>query len=77
MSRRCAWWLPSTPFFDPRNGDIYVPFYSSGEFVSVISGATDTVIANVTSGAEDFVGRAFDPANGDIYRSATTNREQD
>ena len=58
---------PSTPFFDPRNGDIYVPFYSSGEFVSVISGATDTVIANVTSGAEDFVGRAFDPANGDIY----------
>lgn len=58
---------PSTPFFDPQNGDIYVPFYSSAEFVSVISGATNTVIANITSGAQDFVGRVFDPTNGDIY----------
>jgi len=58
---------PSTPFFDPRNADIYVPFYSSGEFVAVISGATNTVMANITSGAEDFVGRVFDPTNGNIF----------
>jgi YVTN family beta-propeller protein len=64
---------PSTPFFDPQNTGIYVPFYSSADFVSVISGATNTVIANITTGAQDFVGRAFDPTNGDIY--LTSNSE--
>jgi YVTN family beta-propeller protein len=54
-----------TPLFDPQNGDVYVPS-TTGNQISVISGLTNTVIANVTvgSGYEEL---AFDPENGNIY----------
>jgi YVTN family beta-propeller protein len=66
---------PSTPFFDPQNGDIYVPFYSSADSVSAISGATNMVVASITTGAQDFNGRVFDPANGDLYLTSDSEGE--
>ncbi len=40
---------------------------ASANFVAVISGATNTVVANFTIGEGVFSGMAFDPANGDVY----------
>ena len=61
---------PSTVVLDPQNGDIYVP-NSLSDFLSVISGATNTVVANVTvvTGVE---GGVFDPTNGDLYWTSNT-----
>jgi YVTN family beta-propeller protein len=71
---------PSQPLFDPANGEVYVPCLvprptpttSSSNVVSVISGTTNTVIANVTIGSfPPFSPGAdlYDSANGDIYVS--------
>lgn len=56
---------PVTPILDPQNGDIYVPNYHSN-YTSVISGATNTLVANV-SVMPGVNGGVFDPANGYIY----------
>jgi YVTN family beta-propeller protein len=51
--------------FDSSNGDVYVTnFYSDS--VSVINGATNTVIAGITVGLSPY-GVAFDSSNGDVY----------
>ncbi len=60
---------PVTPIFDPQNGDIYVPNYHSN-YTSVISGATNTLVANV-SVMPGVNGGVFDPANGYIYMTGT------
>ena len=59
---------PGTPLFDPQNGDIYVPSTQFGNQISVISGSSNTVIANVTVSYGE-KGLTFDPDNGDIYVS--------
>jgi len=51
--------------YDPSNGYIYVTNFYSGT-VSVINGATNTVIANITVGSGPR-GVAYDPSNGYIY----------
>jgi YVTN family beta-propeller protein len=56
---------PTTPILDTQNGDIYVPNYHSN-YTSVISGATNMLVANV-SVIPGVNGGVFDPANGDIY----------
>ena len=56
---------PAWVAYDPSNGYIYVTNYASGT-VSVIDGATNTVIANITVGPAPW-GVAYDPSNGYIY----------
>jgi len=51
--------------YDPSNGYLYVTNYGS-DSVSVINGATNTVIANITVGSEQ-TGVAYDPSNGYLY----------
>jgi len=51
--------------YDPSNGYIYVTDYGSYS-VSVIDGATNTVIATIPVGTEP-EGVAYDPSNGYIY----------
>jgi len=51
--------------YDPSNGYIYVTNFGSGT-VSVINGATNTVIATIPVGSEP-EGVAYDPSNGYIY----------
>ena len=51
--------------YDPSNGYLYVTDYWSGT-VSVIDGANNTVIANITVGI-DPVGVVYDPSNGYLY----------
>jgi len=55
---------PGEPTFDSANGDIYLPVASNA--VLVISGETNTVIANVTmpGSPSDLL---FDSVNGDVY----------
>jgi YVTN family beta-propeller protein len=54
---------PGQPAFDPANGNIYVPV---GGNVSVISSATNTIVATVTVGARPDQ-PVFNPINGDVY----------
>ncbi len=73
---------PATPLFDPLNGDIYVPDYGAGfptcngcigwtrGFVSVVSGQTNSVIANLTVGYAPKT-PVLDPSNGNIYVLST------
>jgi YVTN family beta-propeller protein len=56
---------PSLPVFDPANGDIYVS-NGGGNTVSVISGATNSLVANAVVGGGPST-PTMDPANGDIY----------
>jgi 40-residue YVTN family beta-propeller repeat len=51
--------------YDPSNGYLYVADYGS-DTVSVIDGATNTVIAKITVGIYP-KGVAYDPSNGYIY----------
>jgi YVTN family beta-propeller protein len=56
---------PSLPVFDQANGDIYVS-NGGGDTVSVISGATNSLVPNVVVGGGPAT-PTIDPANGDIY----------
>jgi YVTN family beta-propeller protein len=56
---------PAGVAYDPSNGYIYVTNYGS-DTVSVINGATNTVIATISVGIEP-AGVAYDPSNGYIY----------
>jgi len=61
--------VPLTPLFDPANGDLYVPILSSPN-VSVISGSSQSIIANVSVGPnrELFpLTPVLDPATANIY----------
>ena len=58
---------PSLPVFDPANGDIYVA-NGGGSTVSVISGATNSLLTNVVVGGGPGT-PVLDPANGDFYVS--------
>jgi DNA-binding beta-propeller fold protein YncE len=50
-------------FYDPLNGDIYVP----GANLSVISGATNRLIASIALPGGTESTPVLDPSNGDIY----------
>ncbi len=56
---------PVVAVFDPANGDVYVTNDGSNN-VSVVSGASNTVVATVPVGSTPY-GAAYDRANGDIY----------
>ena len=56
---------PSSPVFDSANGDIYVS-NGGGDTVSVISGATGSLVTNVGVGGGPIT-PTIDSANGDIY----------
>ena len=56
---------PAGVAFDPANGYIYVA-NSNSNTVSVINGATNNVIANISVGLNP-VGVAFDSSNGYVY----------
>ncbi|MGC8631961.1 MAG: YncE family protein [Thermoprotei archaeon] len=56
---------PVALVYDPSNNDIYVANYRSGT-VSVISGATNAVIATIPVGSHPF-GVAYDPKNQAVY----------
>jgi YVTN family beta-propeller protein len=62
---------PWPPVFDPANGDVYVS-NAGGDTVSVISGATNSIVANVVVG-NDPLTPAIDSANG-ISTSPTSRR---
>lgn len=57
--------FPSSPVFDPTNGYIYVS-NSYGNTVSVISGATNSLLTNVVVGGGPGT-PAIDSANGNVY----------
>jgi len=72
---------PSTPLFDPANGDIYVS-NGGGNTTSVISGATNSLVTNVVVGGSSAITEGsgaievntggpgtpvMDTANGNIY----------
>lgn len=57
------------PVYDPANGDLYVSGFTGileNGTVSIISGATNTVVAKITAGWEPELA-TVDPANGDLY----------
>ena len=58
---------PSPPVFDPANGDIFIS-NGGGNTVSVISGATNSLVTNVVVGGGPET-PVLDPANGDFYVS--------
>jgi hypothetical protein len=58
--------VPGTPFadyYDPLNGDIYVPAAN----LSVISGATNTLVASIALPGGPNGMPVVDPLNGDLY----------
>jgi hypothetical protein len=60
------------PAFDPPNGAFYYPS-ESVDGLSIVSGTTDAVVANVSLGApgNTFLGDpTFDPLNGEVYAPA-------
>ncbi|MGP8057771.1 MAG: hypothetical protein ACLP9K_09260 [Nitrososphaerales archaeon] len=65
-----------TLVIDPLNGDIYAagsttsPSSATSGTVSVISGATDTLVSTIAVGG-DSTGLAFDPVNGYIYATGS------
>jgi YVTN family beta-propeller protein len=70
--------LPNSVVLDRMNGDVYVaaggPGFISGApgNISVISPATDSVVANVTGVGPAPWGLAYDSANGDVYVGANS-----
>jgi YVTN family beta-propeller protein len=56
---------PSSPVFDPANGDIYVS-NGGGNTVSIISGASNSLLTNVVVGGGPGT-PVIDPANGNLY----------
>ncbi|HEV2165452.1 MAG TPA: YncE family protein [Thermoplasmata archaeon] len=61
---------PAYPCYDPADGDIYVPAYGAvslgGNNVSVISGATNRVVAMVGVG-DDPISAVYDGSNQDVF----------
>ncbi len=56
---------PMGAAFDSGNGDLYFILFESSN-VSVVSGSTNTVVANVSGGLDPW-GVTFDSLNGDVY----------
>lgn len=52
--------------YDSSNGDIYVT-YTNSSILSVLSGASYEVIANISVTSYSPGGMIFDPSNGDVY----------
>lgn len=71
-------WEPGEPVIDTASGNVYVSNFDPGctpsyycspvppPTVSVISGATNTVLATITTGGGPS-GATFDPLNGNVY----------
>lgn len=70
---------PSTPVYDSTNGDLYVPCSYLGSNganasfnVSVISGSTNRVIANISIPGTNYGPLTYDRSNGDLYAETST-----